>query len=102
MNADLDGQSLWKAITASNPKAFEVDPTGDGFADSEPFAAFVTNAGNDVVFSRFSSNGVGTVGSGSIAFAVKANQDGPIVTNGGNIAQIANMTIAEEFSYNFV
>ncbi|MDF7824047.1 hypothetical protein P4B35_08490 [Pontiellaceae bacterium B12227] len=100
-NGDLAGQDLWQAISASNPKAFEVDVSGDGFADSEPFAAFATNGGNHVVYNRLIANGVGHEWSGTVSFNINAIADGDIVTNivgtTTNIGTIANLSGAEEF-----
>ncbi|VGO20473.1 hypothetical protein [Pontiella sulfatireligans] len=99
ISADLAGQKSWNAIADSNPKAFLVDPAGAGFAESDQL--FATNGGNDVVYSLFTSNEVGSVWSGTTVFSVSAVADGATVTNvvGGvtNIGTVANLSGAEEF-----
>lgn len=98
-DGDLSGQDRWNAIADSNPNAFEVDIAGSGFAQSNPL--FATNGGNDVIYSRFTSNEVGSVWSGTTVFSVSAIADGATKTNVINgveyIGTTANLSGAEEF-----
>jgi len=70
--ADLAGQDKWKAIAASDPMAFIVDPAGSGWADTAPIAD-VEGSTNQVYWADVMVNSTGAVWTGRIEFSLTAN-----------------------------
>jgi hypothetical protein len=104
-NGDLVGQSSWKSITASAPKAFNVDSTGVGYAETATFSSdFSTNTGNQVYFNKIMSNGVNAEVSGTMVFTLKTTPTAGryatnIVGTVTNIQQIASVPKNEVFTF---
>ncbi len=98
---DLAGQDKWKAIAVTDPAAFNVDITGNGYAATS--ASNGSTNGAQVFYNKPTSNGVGHVWSGTLDFSVTAapaageyvtNIYTDVVTSNSvtNIQQVANLT----------
>ncbi|VGO13298.1 hypothetical protein PDESU_01854 [Pontiella desulfatans] len=105
-DGDLDGQNGWAAITNSGANAFNVDSTGDGFAETISVSnSFDTTLGNQVVFDdgdQWTTNGIGSQWSGTIAFSfqtgsgtnlVKSREIAAGVTNTIEVADLNNRRV---------
>lgn len=103
-NGDLAGQNEWAAITNSGANAFNVLSSGNGFAETLS-AGFDTANGNQVVFDdggNWTTNGIGSQWSGTIAFSfhtssgtnlVKSREIAAGVTNTIAVADLNNRRV---------